>query len=103
MAKPGGDETSAETEVGPFHDEQNRHHAEGLPEIAGQAEFVGGAAEEIGQRENNASLANSDGCRLKKPRSNQRRAPPRTVPKNITLTRRMTEVQKASPAQRVSV
>ena len=35
------------------------------------------------------ALANSDGCRLKKPRSIQRREPPRTEPKNSTPTSRI--------------
>ncbi|MND03894.1 hypothetical protein D3C83_239340 [compost metagenome] len=51
----------------------------------------------------NESLANSDGCRLKKPKSNQRFAPPRTEPKNMTATSRMMEIQNATNAQRASV
>ena len=95
MANPAGKSTSAEPRSGSFRIKTNGSiiRPSAFQKVSGTRNSSTGRLRKWAWARMTASLANSDGCRLKKPRSNHRRAPNRTVPKNKTTASRNTANQ----------
>ena len=73
--------------------ERQQHHAQRLPERRDHPQFLHRPAQEMCLRQDEGQLGEFRGLKLKKPRSIQRRAPNRTVPKISTATSMNTEPQ----------
>ncbi len=95
IAKPVGNNTSAEPRSGSFRINTNGSsiRPSAFQNVSSTRNSSTGRLRKCAWARMNASLANSDGCKLKKPRSNHRRAPNRTVPTTNTAASRNTANQ----------
>ena len=95
MASPIGSSTSAEPRSGSLRISTNGSSIipRAFQKVSSTRNSSIGRLRKCAWATMKASFANSDGCRLNRPRSNQRRAPNRTVPTNNTAASSSSDAQ----------